>query len=653
MLAIASALMRRLPWRKGAVTLLLAWLPALLWAQATIQITPLPEAKHAAVTPLGATDLSASDVQPWLDAEMSGVMQKGSVTGAVVVVVRNGQILFSKGYGYADPDEKKAIDPATTMFRVGAMSGVVTSTAVMQLVEQHKLELDADINRYLDFTIPPLDGKPVTLRDLLTYTSGFEDVRKWLYITEPKENEQEKYVHWLKELVRMPARIYPAGDVPAYSTYSMALVGYIVQRVSGQPFDDYVERHVFEPIGMQHATFRQVDPLWRNLASNTGPASPPELAWKIVLPTPATGLAISGGDMAQLMIAYLQFGRADNAQLLEQATVKQMQEYQRAAIPGLPGMALGFVHMDRDGQTLLGQEGDFNGYHSLLALIPEHHSGIFIATAGGDAKPLLRPLIERFSDRYFPPLPQLKQPTLGTDKQHAAQLTGRYTSSITAQSTVLALRDLFHQGEISVVADGSLVAPMFGAAHWREVKPYQWVDDSTGRRLAAVVRDGKVHMVSTDVLSPTEVYLPATGASPHSVANVVSLLVTVFALIGLSWPVMAWLGRRHASLALPDQDVRWYRLSRLTAFLYLLFAGGWCLILPRLGMPHLEMRLALLLLVGSLAVLGTVPASMETWRAWQGKAWWRRISSTVLLLACLGAIAFIASWHLLSFDPGY
>jgi CubicO group peptidase (beta-lactamase class C family) len=651
MLAIASALMRRLPWRKGAVALLLAWLPALLWAQATIQITPLPEAKHAAVTPLGATDLSASDVQPWLDAEMSGVMQKGSVTGAVVVVVRDGQILFSKGYGYADPDEKKAIDPATTMFRVGAMSGVVTSTAVMQLVEQHKLELDADVNRYLDFTIPPLDGKPVTLRDLLTYTPGFEDVVKDLYITDAKlVDSNEIGIHRGR---RVPARIYPAGEVPAYSTYGMALAGYIVQRTSGQRFDEYTERHIFEPMGLHRTTFRQSRALWAVKSTEADVAGWPASATKLIIPTPALGLAISGEDMARLMIAYLQYGRAGNAQLLEQTTVQQMLGYRGITFPSQPGMALGWAQLASGEPAMLAHSGDLDNSHSLLALIPEHHTGIFIATAGGDAKPLLRPLIERFSDRYFPPLPQLKQPTLGTDKQHAAQLTGRYTSSITAQSTVLALRDLFHQGEISVAADGSLVAPMFGTAHWREVKPYQWVDDSTGRRLAAVVRDGKVRMVSTDVLSPTEVYLPATGASPHSVASVVSLLAAVFALIGLSWPVMAWLGRRHASLALPDQDVRWYRLSRLTAFLYLLFAGGWCLILPRLGMPHLEMRLALLLLVGSLAVLGTVPAAMETWRAWQGKAWWRRISSTVLLLACLGAIAFIASWHLLSFDPSY
>ncbi|WP_019466142.1 serine hydrolase domain-containing protein [Dyella japonica] len=645
--AVATAVMNRSPWGKRAVALASMLLSTALWAQAPIQITPLPEPKHATVTQLGAAELSASDVQPWLDGEMNGVMQQGAVTGAVVVVVKDGEILLAKGYGYANPDEKKAVDPATTMFRVGALSGVVTSTAVMQLVEKHKLDLDADVNRYLDFTIPPRDGKPVTLRDLLTHTPGFEDVAKHSYVTDAKQLEQNEA--WLKHWVSVPARIYPPGEVPAYSIYGMALAGYIVQRASGQAFDDYMARHIFEPLGMQHARFNQSTPPWEHIASSAGPVQP----WKRILPTPATGLLVSGEDMAPLMIAQLQFGRAGNAQLLEQATVQQMQGYQRAAIPGLPGMALGFAHMDRGDQAILGHAGDFNGYHSLLALLPEHHAGIFIATAGGDAQPLLRPLVERFAGRYFPPLPQLKQPTLGTDKQHAAQLAGRYASSITSQSNVFALRDVFRQGTISVAADGALVTPMFGTAHWREVKPYLWVDDATGRRLGAIVRDGKVRMVSSDALSPGEVYLPATGASPATIKGIVSLLLAVFALIALSWPVMAWLGRRHASLAPPEQDLRVYRLSRFSAVLYLLFAGEWCLVLPRLGAPHLDLHLLLLFLVGSLAVLGTVPVAIETWRAWRGGAWWRRISGTALLLACLGAIAFIASWHLLSFDPRY
>ena len=645
--AIASTVMSRLRSRKCAAALALMLLPVSVWGQAPIQITPLPEAKHATVTQLGASDLDARSLQPWLDGEMNSVMQQGAVTGAVAVVVKDGEILYARGYGEADAEAKKPVDPATTMFRVGAMSGIVTATAVMQLVERHKLDLDADVNRYLDFTIPARDGKPVTLRDLLTNTAGFEEMHKGLYITDPKRVDRDEMgIHhgrWL------PVRVYPAGEVPAYSVYGMALSGYIVQRVSGQRFDEYAERHVFEVLGMRRSTFRQSRSLWSG-NSTGGVAGEPTSTVKLVIPTPALGLAISGEDIAKLMIAHLQYGRAENAQLLEQSTVQQMQAYRRAAIPGLPGMAIGLARLDTGEPTILGQDGDFDDSHSLLALVPEQHTGIFIATAGGDAARLLRPLLSRFVTRYFPPLPELRPATIGTDKAHAAQLAGRYESSISSHSNVLALRDLFQQNTISIGADGSLNTPMFAAAHWREVKPYLWVDDASGRHLGAVVRDGNVRMLSTDTLSPAQVYLPATGASPETVRGVILLILGCFALIALSWPVMAWASQRHTSLALPQNEGSWYRLSRFTAVLYLLCAGGWYLMLPRLGSPHLELRLLLLFVICVLTLLTSVSVVMENVRAWHGGAWWRRISGLLLLLACIAAIAFAACWHLLS--PG-
>lgn len=648
MLAIASTVMSCFRSRKHAAALALMLLPASLWAQAPIQITPLPEAKHATVTQLGASDLDPRDLQSWLDAEMGGVMQQGGVTGAAIVVVKDGELLYSKGYGYADAEAKKPVDPATTMFRAASISKLLTWTAVMQLVEKHKLDLDADINRYLDFTVPPREGKAVTLRDLMTHTAGFEDVLKDRYAVNPAS--QLRYDVWLKQWV--PKRIYPVGEVPAYSTYGAALAGYIVQRVSGQPFNDYMERHMLEPLEMRHASFRQPLPasLQPDMALSYGkPGSAPH-PFALRTAVPAGALSVSAEDMAHFMIAHLQFGRSGNAQLLEQATVQQMQSYQRAAIPSLPGMALGFMHLDHGDQVILGQAGDFDGFHSLLALFPEHHTGIFVATDGGHAGALLRGVLERFSDRYFPPLPQLKLPTLGTDKQHAAQLAGRYSSSVTSRSNVLALRDLFQQTTVSVAADGTLLAPMFGPAHWREVKPYLWVDDATGRHLGAVMRDGKVSMLSVNTVSPVQVYLPATDWPPHRVIAAVTAILVVFALIALSWPIVALLCRRQPS-TLTDRDLRWYRLSRLSAIAYLLFACGWMLMLPRLGASTLDTRLRLLQLVGVLAVLGTLAVAVETWRAWrQAGSWWRRISGAVLLLACLAAIGFIVHWHLLS--PG-
>jgi CubicO group peptidase (beta-lactamase class C family) len=647
----AAAANRPFSWRRRAAALALTLLPAVLSAQAPIEIKPLPETRHAAVTQLGATELEAKDLQPWLDGEMAEVMQKGEVTGAVAVVVKDGQIVAARGYGYADAENRTPVNAATTLFRVGSVSKLFTWTAVMQLVEAHKLDLDADINRYLDFTVPPRDGKPITLRDLMTHTAGFEDAQKDRYAFVPAH--LVPFDAWVKRWV--PARIYPPGQVPAYSTYGAALAGYIVQRVSGQPFVDYMDAHILLPLDMKHASFLQPLPaaMQQDMALAYGKRGTPPHPFELRTAVPGGALSASGEDMAHFMIAHLQYGRYGNAQLLEQPTARLMQDYQRVAIPGLPGMALGFMHMDHDGQTILGHGGDLPSFHSLLALLPEHHTGIFIATDGGMATPLLHTLVQRFAERYFPPLPQLKAATLPTNAQHAKELAGRYVSSVRSLSNALALREAFQQTQVAVSPDGTLMAPMFGAAHWREIKPYLWVDDATGRHLGASMRDGKVSMLSIDRMSPALVYLPISGWTPAQLSAFVLVLMVVLALLALSWPLVGLLHQRAVMAPLPDEDARWYRLSRLTAILYLLFAGGWWLMLPRLGMPGLDTRMRLLHLVGLLAIIGTVPVAVETWRAWRGGRWWRRIGGTVLLLACVAAIAFIVHWHLLSPSLNY
>ena len=644
---IASVIARTSRHALAAVLAVGAWQAH---AQAQIQITPLPESKAAVVTALGAHELTAPDIQPWLDGEMAKAMSQGNIAGAVVTVVKDGNVVLSKGYGYADVATRTPVDPATTMFRVASISELFTWTAVMQLAEQHKLDLDADINHYLDFHVPPREGKPVTLRDLMTHTAGFEDVLRDRYATDPARLMSTEA--WLKRWV--PARIHAPGEVPAYSLYGAALGGYIVQRVAGMPFELYMERHVFTPLGMQHASFRQPLPagLQDDAATGYRDAHASPQPFQLRTAAPADALSISGEDMARFMIAHLQYGRAGDAQLLQQDSVKQMQGYLRAAIPGLPGMALGFAHMDRDGQAILGQAGDMPGFHSLLALFPEQHAGIFIALDGNPSPRLSRRLVDDFGARYVPPLPQLKPPTLATARAHAGQLAGRYVSSIASQGNVLALRDLFRHVQVDLAADGTLRVPQLGAEAWREVKPYVWVDDASGHRLAALVRDGKVRMWSTDTLSPTQVFLSASGWTPSRVCAWLAAVLGIFALITLSWPAAALLRRRGIGPALAEGDERWYRLSRIAPILYLLFAGGWALMLPRLGAPQLEMRLLLLQIVGVLAVLGTVPVAIETWRAWRAPgAWWRRISGVVLLVACLGAIAFIVHFHLLG--PGY
>jgi CubicO group peptidase (beta-lactamase class C family) len=206
-----------------------------------------------------AAALTGDDVNAWLDGYMPYALNTADIAGAVVAIVKDGKILTERGYGYSDIAKRVPVDPKLTLFRPGSVSKLVTWTAVMQLVEQGKINLDADVNQYLDFKIPPREGKPVTMRNLMQHVAGFEEQAKNILSEDPKAPGFESL---LKQWV--PERVFVAGGTPAYSNYGASLAGYIVQRLSGESFDDYVDKHIFAPLDMKHSSFRQ--PLPADLA---------------------------------------------------------------------------------------------------------------------------------------------------------------------------------------------------------------------------------------------------------------------------------------------------------------------------------------------------------------------------------------------------
>ena len=124
-----------------------------------------------------------------------------------------------------------------------------------------KLNIDADINNYLDFKIAPAFGKPITLRNLMTHTGGFEEeVHDIIYVEPHKPTSLRDFL-----IANQPRRMYPPGEIPAYSNYGVGLAGYIVQRVSLEPFEQYVSEHIFQPLGMKHSSFNE--PMTAELAS--------------------------------------------------------------------------------------------------------------------------------------------------------------------------------------------------------------------------------------------------------------------------------------------------------------------------------------------------------------------------------------------------
>jgi len=227
------------------------------------------KASDAAAKPLPAHGpTTVEEMEAFVDGFMSSQMKAGPVAGAAVIVVKDGQVFFQKGYGYEDFDKRVPVDPAQTLFRPGSVSKLFTWTSIMQLVEQGKLDLDADVNTYLkDFQVKSTWPQPVKLRNIMTHTGGFEDGGVG-YLFAGKAEDLLPLGEWVAKhepaRVRPPTTDFNDGTGASYSNWATALAGHIVETVSGQSFDDYVAQHIFQPLGMERSTFGE--PLPETLA---------------------------------------------------------------------------------------------------------------------------------------------------------------------------------------------------------------------------------------------------------------------------------------------------------------------------------------------------------------------------------------------------
>jgi CubicO group peptidase (beta-lactamase class C family) len=213
-----------------------------------IQAAPAPE------------EVAPADTLPGLEAFVDGIIE-GAMTqhmalpGITVSVVKEGEVVLLKGYGLANVEQQVPVDPATSLFRIGSITKTFTGLAVMQLVEQGKLDLDADVNTYLTaFKIPDTFPQPITLGALISHRAGFEDAALGILFQQQPE-KLESLEDFLKN--HIPARVHPPGLVSTYTNYGIALAGYIVQVVSGQDYADYIEEHIFRPLQMNHSTVRE------------------------------------------------------------------------------------------------------------------------------------------------------------------------------------------------------------------------------------------------------------------------------------------------------------------------------------------------------------------------------------------------------------
>src|SRR3954454_13710358 len=627
-------------------------------------LVPTPRAQTAEVptapvTPpdQGARPLTAEDVNSWLDGFIPYAIARGDIPGGVVVVVKDGQVLTERGYGYSNVAKKTKVDPKNTLFRPGSISKLFTWTALMQQVEQGKVDLNADVNKYIDFKIPPFEGKPITVLNLMTHTPGLEEQVKDLITL--GEKTQVPYDTLLKRWT--PNRIYAPGTTPAYSNYGASLAGYIVQRTSGEPFDAYLEHHIFGPLGMAHSSFRQ--PLPANLkplmAEGYVSGKEKPYGYEFVNAAPAGALAASGDDMGRFMIAHLQNGTYNGQQILKPATAQLMHSRANPPFAAGDGMAHGFYETNINGMHVIAHGGDTVAFHSDLHLFLDKNVGIYVslnsAAKEGAAQPRRDRLFADFADRYFPePASTVEKADPKNAKADAQKLAGVYSTTRGSRSNFLAIVDLIGQAKVGVDSDGNpLLADAKGLngqpRKWTHIGPMLWRDADGHDLLSATVADGKATRFSYGELAPIIDYDRTPGY--RSSAWILPLLYCSLAILFLTvvlWPTRLLVRRKYkGELGLTERQLWAYRSSRIAALVILLVLGGWVWALSLLfgDLGNEASFNSVLLLLELLSTIGFIAAfavmcwyAYNAWRnkwRWTGKVW------SILLVIASGTILYI------------
>ena len=634
---------------------------------------PIREAKESPLTaqqPAGTHPLTAEDVNAWLDGFMPIAIGRGDIPGAVVVVVKDGAILTSKGYGLSNVEKRTPVDPANTLFRPGSISKLFTWTAVMQQVEQGKLNLDEDVNKYLDFKIPPRNGKPITLNNIMTHTPGFEEQVKDLIAVDEK-----KYVPYDTILKRwVPKRVYEPGSTPAYSNYATTLAAYIVSRVSGEPFETYVERHIFAPLQMQHASFRQ--PLPANLkplmAEGYQPGNDKPFGFEFVGVSPAGSLSASGEDMGRFMIAHLQNG----GPILQPKTAQLMYSTANDPIPGLQKMSHGFYQSNINGHNVVSHGGDTVAFHSDLHLFIDDGVGIFVSfnSVGkeGAAQPLRGALLDNFADRYFPGPADSRKLDAKTAKENAEKLAGTWSTSRRSFSNFLSITDLIGQTKVAVGKDGELVVAGLTGLNgqpykWVAAGPMLWRDANGHETLGATVVDGKAVRFSLGSIAPIIVWDRTPWYKDTAwLMPLVYLSLGVLLLTAIFWPVRALVRRRYkTALELPKRELLAYRGSRIAAVAIVATLIAWAVtismmfndlnLLSSASVPLIIglQPLSIVAFIGGLAVLlwyaWIVWRRSGGWKStWKAKAW-----SALMVISALTFVYVGLLYHLIGLNSQF
>jgi CubicO group peptidase (beta-lactamase class C family) len=620
----------------------------------------------AAPAPAGAAAVpEPGELEPLVDRLVAGQLEEFDVPGAVVVIVRDGEVLLRKGYGHTDLERRAPVDPERTRFDIGSVTKLFTATAVMQLVERGELDLGADVNRYLrEVRVPDTFPEPITTAHLLTHTAGFAE-RLFVGMVAGSPEEVGPLGENLAR--HLPPRIRPPGELHQYNNHGMALAGLVVEELAGRPFDEVVAAEILRPLGMTRTTFGEPpDAPVEDATGHEDTTGPTTAVDPVYISTrPAGGLWSTGTDMAAFMLAHLQEGEHGGARILEADTVREMQRTQFRSHPAVSGIGYGFFELRSDGRRAVQHGGGWIGFGSMLRLLPEEGFGLFVSYNHGRGQQLGTELADAVVDQLFPAPTFEGEPAAGA-AERAQELAGDYRWTRRDRHTYMSLLSALTTSRIEVTAgsDGSLATTMWP---WKLIADTRWIEDEPGvfreaggTKTLAFDLDGdgrptRLHVAGAQLFVMEPV---AWHQSTRLTIGLLAFFVAVLLLAAIGWPagrLTRRLRRRRAPAGSPaSADLRRVRLlTGLAGASGLAFLLGFAVhfAADQVGLFNVSPALRLLLLLPLLAAALAIAAAASVVLLWlrHDGAVAARLYHSGVVLALLALIPFLHYWRLLGF----
>lgn len=600
------------------------------------------------------------------EAVLAKAIADQEVPGAVVAVVKDGQVIFERGYGFANLETRTPVNAERTLFYLASLTKTFTATAVMQMVERGKLDLQTDVNRYLSsFQVEPTFPEPVTLSHLLTHSAGFDD--KTIGYAALEAGEVRPLGAYLTSA--LPPRVRPPGQVTAYSNHGYGLAGYLVEIASGETFADFLADNIFRPLGMSRSTANV--PLPPDLAPDLATGYEYDYRTQRLVPLPlasrnvppAGSVSATAGDMARFLIAHLQDGRFEQVRMLRDETARQMHARQFTNHPLLPGMSFGFFEGRYRGERLLQHPGAAPGYSALAVLVPEYGLGVFVAT-NASALGTNRSTAQAILDVLLPdPGTAPVSPTPpASSVSHAGRFIGCYQSTRYSKHSIEKFAIWDSELCLSLTPSGTLrVEDRRGSrSEWVEIQPLVFRRTTSDELMAFREEAGRITYLFGDQGGfPTAFEKLSWRESIKFQLPLALTLMSILASTFTLWPLgflIRWLTRHRPGRAARRSPRGVVAVPVLAGMLAVaLMAGldawignsGYRMRLVYGMTPEMVGLLWLAIVFAALAVLLAVFA-VQAWR----RGWWTRGARAYYSLIAIAALlfaAFLSNWNLLGF----